>query len=201
MDLQRSLLIGAIALLSFMLLTEWVAFKDARTAPAAEETTRLISGNGSSPASTPDLPTPDLPAEPAAELGEDLPPVPTADSDVPAEAPAIANAGRFIEIHTDSLQLAVDLEGGDIVELALPRHLAQLFRRYCWWVQLRGRRKLSFRQPQFFRAEEWQGCFNLVFRPPQTKLNHSRRSSVDQYDTYRLTNESNQSSRVVEHII
>ena len=30
MDLQRSLLIGAIAVLGFMLLTEWVQFKDAR---------------------------------------------------------------------------------------------------------------------------------------------------------------------------
>ena len=34
MDVIRSLLIGVIAVLSFMLLTEWVNFKEAR-APAA----------------------------------------------------------------------------------------------------------------------------------------------------------------------
>ena len=38
MDLQRSLLIGAIAVLSVMLLTEWVAFKEAKTATVAQET-------------------------------------------------------------------------------------------------------------------------------------------------------------------
>ena len=46
MDLQRTLLIGAIAVLSFMLLTEWVAFKDAKNSAASGETARLISSNG-----------------------------------------------------------------------------------------------------------------------------------------------------------
>ena len=46
MDLQRTLLIGAIAVLSFMLLTEWVAFKEEKNASLAEETTRLISNGG-----------------------------------------------------------------------------------------------------------------------------------------------------------
>jgi YidC/Oxa1 family membrane protein insertase len=35
MDLQRSLLIGAIAVLSFMLLTEWVAFKEEKARATA----------------------------------------------------------------------------------------------------------------------------------------------------------------------
>ncbi len=43
MDLQRSLLIGAIAVLSFMLLTEWVAFKEDKTAAVTQETSRLIN--------------------------------------------------------------------------------------------------------------------------------------------------------------
>ncbi len=33
---------------------------------------------------------------------------------------------RIIQVYTDVLQLAIDLEGGDIVELALPKHLAKL---------------------------------------------------------------------------
>ena len=45
MDLQRSLLIGAIVLLSFMLLTEWVAFKDEKSAATEQQATRLINAD------------------------------------------------------------------------------------------------------------------------------------------------------------
>ena len=129
MDLQRSLLIGAIAVLSFMLLTEWVAFKDARTAITEQETTRLISnGDNGFPAATPDLS--DAPAASGAgvtDSDEDLPPV--AESTAAGEdTPALgaADAGNIIQVHTDVLQLAIDLNGGDIVELALPKYLAQI---------------------------------------------------------------------------
>jgi YidC/Oxa1 family membrane protein insertase len=120
MDLQRSLLIGAIAVLSFMLLTEWVAFKDARTASVSQETSRLIS-------STEETTTPDLPEVSKEEAQLDLPSVPGVEesqSDTPEVIPA--NSGRIIQVHTDVLQLAIDLEGGDIIELALPKHLSEL---------------------------------------------------------------------------
>ena len=119
MDLQRSLLIGAIAVLSFMLLTEWVAFKDAKTATAAQETSRLINTAGEPP--TP-LIEPDV--GDAATLEEDLPSAP--DIAVQAtETPTTpaANSGRIIQVYTDVLQLAIDLQGGDIIELSLPKHL------------------------------------------------------------------------------
>ncbi len=118
MDLQRSLLIGAIAVLSFMLLTKWVDFKDDRTSALTQESTRLTA---------PGSPTPDLPASESTQTGEDLPSV--ADS-VPQAAsptdPVISNSGRIVQIHTDVLQLAIDLEGGDIIELTLPAYPAQL---------------------------------------------------------------------------
>ena len=53
MDLQRTLLIGAIAVLSFMLLTEWVAFKDDKTATETAQTTRLIANGESGVAELP----------------------------------------------------------------------------------------------------------------------------------------------------
>lgn len=122
MDLQRSLLIGAIAVLSFMLLTEWVAFKDER-APVAEQSSRLI--NGAETAET-DLPEPTAPTEPSAE---DLPDIPSEDtSAAPADA-SVASAmpsGQLIQVHTDVLQFVVDLRGGDIIELALPKFLAKI---------------------------------------------------------------------------
>jgi len=118
MDLQRSLLIGAIAVLSFMLLTKWVDFQDARESAQTVENTRLISND----AATPQLPTTDN-----IDAGEDLPTL--ADNTAPAAKavdPVSANSGRIVQIHTDVLQLAVDLEGGDIIELDLPKYLAKI---------------------------------------------------------------------------
>ncbi len=123
MDLQRTLLIGAIALLSFMLLTEWVAFKDSRNAVTAGESERLISNGDTAGAELPES-LPDT----AANADEDLPAAPGAGQgpvDVPAEETP-DKPGRIIQVHTDTLQVAIDLEGGDIVELALPKHLAEL---------------------------------------------------------------------------
>jgi YidC/Oxa1 family membrane protein insertase len=122
MDLQRTLLIGAIALLSFMLLTEWVAFKETKIVPVAPET-RLVANNGS-PAELPDAP--EFSDSAAAE--EDIPSAPLLKADAKADMPkeAVVSSGRIIQVYTDSLQLAIDLKGGDIVELALPRHLEKL---------------------------------------------------------------------------
>ena len=124
MDLQRTLLIGAIAVISFMLLTEWVAFKDARNSAASEETTRLISNNGNG-----ELPhTPPIPqVESTGEMEEDLPDVPEqAAAEVPNTPEEPVDSTRFIEVYTDVLQFAIDLKGGDIVELSLREHLARL---------------------------------------------------------------------------
>ncbi len=121
MDVQRSLLIGAIAVLSFMLLTQWVAFNDARSASTAETNTRLITNDDQN------SPKPhETHAVPSSATQEDLPTAPEA---VPAKNEPAANATaenrRIIQIHTDVLQLAIDLEGGDVVELSLPKYLAE----------------------------------------------------------------------------
>jgi YidC/Oxa1 family membrane protein insertase len=119
MDLQRSLLIGAIAVLSVMLLTEWVAFKDARTATVAQETSRLITNAGDAPSALPELEV-----ETPAAMEEDIPVEPDSvnETSETLEAP-VANSDRIIEVHTDVLQLAIDLQGGDIIELGLPKYL------------------------------------------------------------------------------
>jgi YidC/Oxa1 family membrane protein insertase len=125
MDLQRSLLIGAIAVLSFMLLTEWVAFKEDKSAARAQETSRLISSNAGNGNNAPELP--DAPAVIDDSAEEDLPAAPEAvetASPEPTDTSA-GNSGRIVQVHTDVLQLAIDLRGGDIIELALPQHLAK----------------------------------------------------------------------------
>lgn len=123
MDLQRSLLIGAIAVLSFMLLNEWVAFKDEKTSSQIVQAERIISnGDTSSSASAGELPQ----IGAVTDTMDDLPSVPSAPQ--AANTPEINTAptARTVEVHTDSLQMAIDLDGGDIIEVALPRHLAEI---------------------------------------------------------------------------
>ncbi|MCB1678113.1 MAG: membrane protein insertase YidC [Halioglobus sp.] len=129
MDLQRSLLIGAIAVLSFMLLTEWVAFKGARTADSAAETSRLTS-HTQQPAATSSADSDQTTSHTGAE---DLPVVPTDHASAEQTVPSVddnlstdADNSHIVVVATDVLQFAIDLRGGDIVELALPKFLQQL---------------------------------------------------------------------------
>ncbi len=123
MDIQRTLLIGAIALLSFMLLSEWVAFKEAREADAAPVTQRLTANSPPAPASPEERTRADDAVPTAGELPADLPPPPD-DGAEPADA--AGDPGSIVQLFTDTLELAIDLDGGDIVEVALPKYLAEL---------------------------------------------------------------------------
>jgi YidC/Oxa1 family membrane protein insertase len=118
MDLQRSLLIGVIAVLSFMMLTEWVAFKENRTSQGATASARLTETVQS------DFVTP-LAETPAA--GDDIPIAPDlAQSSPSAPVEERSVSGSFIQVHTDVLQVAIDLRGGDIVEVAFTKFLEEL---------------------------------------------------------------------------
>ncbi|TGD72795.1 membrane protein insertase YidC [Mangrovimicrobium sediminis] len=119
MDLQRSLLIGAIAVLSFMLLTEWVQFKEEREAA----TTTSYTQADQAPADTLQGDLPDL-EQVAAPHNEDLPTAPGQATD--SAKPAAASKHRSISVTTDTLRLDIDLHGGDIVQLGLPKHPAKL---------------------------------------------------------------------------
>ena len=48
------------------------------------------------------------------------------DDEITLVQEAAKDRSRFIEVHTDVLQFAIDLEGGDIVELSLRKYLAEL---------------------------------------------------------------------------
>ncbi len=114
MDLPRYLLIGVIAMLSFMLLTEWVAFKE-ENAPAP-----LPPQATASSATAPALP--DVPGAPAPD-SDDVPSVAE-----PAQAPAAepVASGNLITVKTDLMQVRIDLNGGDITEVALVDYPARL---------------------------------------------------------------------------
>ncbi len=123
MDLQRSLLIGAICVLSFMLLTQWVAFKDAKTAMVVQDNTRLLPNTDTSP---PTLPETQRQLS-GAGAHEDIPTAPEqADAQSAPAAKETEAKDRIVQVYTDVLQLAIDLNGGDIVELSLPKYLEHL---------------------------------------------------------------------------
>jgi YidC/Oxa1 family membrane protein insertase len=117
MDLTRSLLIGVIAVISFMLLTKWVSFKEERLA-----TTPQPAAQAAETATPADV---DLPAVPAAD------PVSTAEDIPSVEQPevveqAAAPTSPSVTVETDVLGMRIDLAGGDTSEVALHDYPARL---------------------------------------------------------------------------
>lgn len=112
MDFQRYLLIGAIAVLSYMLLTEWTHFQQQHA--DAANTVAIAPAVPNAPAES--ASATDVPANPA---------VPHAVS-TPKEGPVQAQSNTLIHVRTDVLDLQIDPHGGDIVYAALPKFTAKL---------------------------------------------------------------------------
>ena len=109
MDIQRTLLIAAIAVLSFMLVVEWAAFRQQE--PAA------ISAQADST---------QTPARAAAQSsGEDIPEVSSTATEQDAELIS-SHGSDTVSVSTDVLELTIDLSGGDIIYAALPKHHAEI---------------------------------------------------------------------------
>ena len=110
MDIQRYLLIAVIAVLSFMLMTEYVHFSQRpTTAPVAAAS-----------AQSPELSVP----QPSASDG----PAAVANVAAPAsvDAPDANATSRYVHVRTDVLDIKIDRQGGDIVYAALPQHSEKL---------------------------------------------------------------------------
>lgn len=107
MDWQKNLLIAAIVATLLMLVIRWNEFQEQRTQlPPAASTASNATAASSLPAAASDIPV---------ATG-------TAPETV-AEAPASQTP---ISIKTDSLDVMINPLGGDIVQLALPRHFLKL---------------------------------------------------------------------------
>ena len=110
MDIQRVILIAALALMSYMLMLQWN--QDYNT-PVAEPTVATSSVSAYEPVAG-DLPTATS----------------NASADVPATASAqpvaVATDASLISVKTDTLELLIDPRGGDVIEAKLPQHLAVL---------------------------------------------------------------------------
>ncbi len=109
MDIQRTLLIGAIAVLSFMLVTEWGNFRQ-------QDTSTAVLSQPGAEAPAPLIENRDFAAE-------DIPQLP---STTPEPELPKANSTQHISVSTDVLKLKIDLRGGDVVYAALPKHFAKI---------------------------------------------------------------------------
>jgi YidC/Oxa1 family membrane protein insertase len=120
MDFQRYLLIGASAALSFMLLTEWVQFKDEKK---AEATAAVYQQQTTQASSTAAFSNDDFPEPQAVDNTTDLPSVQTVVNDIAATTTTVSNVVR---ITTDTLVVDINTKGGDIVYSALPKYFAKI---------------------------------------------------------------------------
>ena len=129
MDIQRYLLIAAAAALSFMLLTEWSAFKEQRVVNTLDDRSRIADTFDDSATST----------QSTVSVASDAPVVrdaPADSDDVPTVLPALSvednvaskasNRNNFIVISNAVLNVVVDLRGGDIVETSLIKYPARI---------------------------------------------------------------------------
>ena len=141
MDIQRYLLIAAAAALSFMLLTEWTAFKEQRVADERQDRESALASSGSSalnPEVAPNdaeltaLPSFDESALPA----DDLPDVVLPDAPMAQESLGTPSNQRLIVVSTDVLDVVINLSGGDIIETSLKNFRKELTiripRSYYW---------------------------------------------------------------------
>lgn len=110
MDIQRVILIAALALMSYMLMLQWN--QDYNT-PVAEPSVATSSVSAYEPVAG-DLPTA------TSNAAADVP------ATAAAEPVAAATDASLISVKTDTLELLIDPRGGDVIEAKLPQHLAVL---------------------------------------------------------------------------
>ena len=120
MDIPRYALIAASVLLGLMLLGEWTRFSDAQREAALPPVPMVSADTSPTPYATSandvvaaadlDLPT-----------GDDI--SVTGSQALDAPQPIVASAtGRIITVHTDVLEVKIDLVGGDVVGAALKNY-------------------------------------------------------------------------------
>lgn len=112
MDWQRTLLIAALAVVSYLMILQWQ--KDYMDQPAAQAAT--------SPQTYPQ--DAGIPDNSSTAANADVPQAVAGTESAPVATPAAiaAPATQLIQVETDVLRLAIDPLGGDIVQLALKQY-------------------------------------------------------------------------------
>lgn len=123
MDFQRYLLIAAIAALSFMLLTEWVQFKEDKSDAIVSQ---QQSAGPVARANTGQVASATAVMTDNNSGFDDLPTSLAGTVDTVDAAIDVALLSPTVRVSTDSLVIDINTLGGDIVYSALPRHFAKI---------------------------------------------------------------------------
>lgn len=113
MDVQRVILVAALALISYMLVLQWN--EDYGQQPTAQAPAASVSVYGSASTSS------DLPSAVNAEKKSSTGELPTTETATSGTVPA-----QLITVKTDVLDVLIDAKGGDIIQVALPAYKATL---------------------------------------------------------------------------
>ena len=113
MDIKRSILLVALAVVAYLLVLQWNQDYGQAALPAETAQTQSVD--------TPQIP--DTPRVAGAENGahDDVPAV-NGQPQASALPESSASNGELIRVRTDVLEIAIDPRGGDIVELHLPQY-------------------------------------------------------------------------------
>ncbi|MBR9909953.1 MAG: membrane protein insertase YidC [Gammaproteobacteria bacterium] len=126
MDWQRISILGAIGLVSILLINQWGEFQE-RNRPVISQETTITTTPGQAVADTA-LDTV-LEADAAADssMASDIPTA-TASSENPASlpSPGLPAKNRLVSVETDTLSVLIDTLGGDLVKVALLQHKESL---------------------------------------------------------------------------
>jgi len=109
MDIQRSILIVALAVVSYLLVLQW---NEDYGQAALPEQTAAVSG------AAPTLPDT---ASTGGTASDDVPTI-VGDSTVEPDNQSVSASNELIRVKTDVLELAIDPRGGDVVQLTLPQY-------------------------------------------------------------------------------
>ncbi|POA22795.1 membrane protein insertase YidC [Pseudomonas sp. FW300-N1A1] len=107
MDIKRTILIVALAIVSYVMVLKWNQDYGQAALP-----TQNVAANQAAPAIA------DTPLGTNASASADVPSA-NADTSTPTETPVVTNKD-LIRVKTDVLELAIDPQGGDVAQLMLP---------------------------------------------------------------------------------
>lgn len=115
MDIQRLVLLGALSISAYMLILAW---NEDYNTPTFVEPSTIQQPVAAAPA----IPSTELPNNASATGANDIPAVvPAAKQAVISSMEAIVSS-QFVEVHSDTLNVTIDLVGGDIVNVSLPEY-------------------------------------------------------------------------------
>ncbi|MFL0803432.1 MAG: membrane protein insertase YidC [Agarilytica sp.] len=126
MNLLRNGLIGGILVVVFLLFIQWNEFQErqvAASSPVQVSTDTPVTYESEIIAPDSDSST----SQQFTSSTDDLPVAPTETSvNIESALPSTLISRKLIHVKTDTLNLLINPEGGDIVQVTLPKHLADL---------------------------------------------------------------------------